>query len=202
MVCSWLSSDKFNPPINYGASTSIRTRRLIFLYLFSYLSVTLSLVRATGTNGIDGNEMASCLTEPRRTAFALARVLLVDDDPASRLALQTVLQAGGYEVESAASAAEAIGKLALGEYELVLSDLSLESREAGRRVLAHAQITPYKPATAFISTTYKTGTAKMPVGGPLLIASEDLPGLLTKVAELIGARARRRAARVLRQTSA
>jgi CheY-like chemotaxis protein len=144
--------------------------------------------------------MATCLTEPRRTAFTLARVLLVDDDPASRLALQTVLQAGGYEVESAASAAEAIGKLELGEYELVLSDLSLESREAGRRVLAHAQITPYKPATAFI-TTYKTGAPKAAAGEPMLIASEDLPGLLTKVAELIGARASRRAARVLRQTS-
>ena len=35
----------------------------------------------------------------------LARVLLVDDDPASRLTLQTVLQAGGYHVDSAARGA-------------------------------------------------------------------------------------------------
>jgi CheY-like chemotaxis protein len=125
--------------------------------------------------------------------------LLADDDPASRLALQTVLQAGGYEVESAASAAEAIGKLEEGEYELVLSDLSMESPEAGRRVLAHAQIMPYKPAAALISTTYKTSAAETMGDGPVFIASQDLAVLLTKVADLIGARAKRRAARVLRQ---
>jgi CheY-like chemotaxis protein len=146
--------------------------------------------------------MATCVTEPRRTAFTLARVLLVDAEPASRLALQTVLQAGGYDVESAASSAEAIGKLEEGEFELVLSDLSLESPDAGRRVMAHAQITPYKPATAFISTTYNNATAAPSGGGPILIASEDLPALLTKVADLIGARAQRRAARVLRHAGA
>ncbi|MCW5978042.1 MAG: hypothetical protein KIT09_08180 [Bryobacteraceae bacterium] len=113
------------------------------------------------------------------------------------MALQTVLQAGGYEVESAASAAEAFGKMEESEYELVLSDLSLESPEAGRRVLAHAQITPYKPATALLTTTYKTGAPD--VDGMILIASQDLPDLLTKVADLIGVRATRRAARVLRQ---
>lgn len=144
--------------------------------------------------------MASCVTEPRRAAVSLARVLLVDADPASRLVLQTVLQAGGYDVESAASSAEAVGKLELGEYELVLSDLTLESPEAGRRVLAHAQITPYKPATALITTTYKSDTANPRGNGLVLIASQDLPDLLTKVADLIGARVSRRMARVFRQS--
>ena len=146
--------------------------------------------------------MATCVTDPRRAAITLARVLLVDADPASRLALQTVLQAGGYDVESAASAAEAVGKLAIGEYELVLSDMSLESDEAGRRVLAHAQISPYKPATALINTTYNNPPATSFGDAPMLIASEDLPGLLTKVADLISARATRRVARVRRQASA
>jgi PleD family two-component response regulator len=41
--------------------------------------------------------------------LALARVLLVDDNTAARLTLQTVLEAGGYRVDSAASAAEAVG---------------------------------------------------------------------------------------------
>ena len=55
--------------------------------------------------------------------YELARVLLVDDDPTARLTLKTVLEAGGYKVNVAASAAEAVGKLDEGEYELVLSDL-------------------------------------------------------------------------------
>ena len=44
--------------------------------------------------------------EEHITEVELARVLLVDDDPASRLTLQTVLKAGGYRVDAAASAAE------------------------------------------------------------------------------------------------
>src|SRR5581483_3831819 len=99
--------------------------------------------------------------DDRGLDFDLARVLLVDDDPASRLTLKTVLEAGGYNVDSAASAAEAVGKLDAGEYELVLSDLDMESPQAGRKVIAHARIMNYKPATALI-TTYQN--AKSPVG--------------------------------------
>src|SRR5712671_1470537 len=85
----------------------------------------------------------------------LARVLVVDDDPASRLTLQTVLEAGGYRVDAAATAAEAVGKLDHEQYELVLSDLQMESPEAGLKVLAHAKLMAYQPATALI-TSYHT----------------------------------------------
>lgn len=145
--------------------------------------------------------MASCTTEPS-IAVALARILLVDDDPASRLTLQTVLQAGGYEVESAASAAEAVSKLDEHEYQLVLTDLGMESPEAGLRVLAHARLMDYQPATALI-TTYQdreTPSDSSRSGQPVLIAPEDLPELLTKVADLIGGRATRRAAHALRRS--
>src|SRR5271156_597402 len=89
---------------------------------------------------------------PRGFEYELARVLLVDDDPTARLTLKTVLEAGGYNVDSAASAAEAVGKLDAGEYELVLSDLQMESPEAGLKVIAHARMMDYKPATALITT--------------------------------------------------
>src|SRR5215472_14677992 len=135
---------------------------------------------------------------PRSFDYDLARVLLVDDDPASRLTLKTVLEAGGYTVDSAASAAEAVGKLDEGEYELVLSDLQMESPEAGLKVLAHARMMDYKPATALL-TTYKN--ADPGVGrrrNSMLIKPEDLPGLLGKVAEMISERATRRLQRQLR----
>src|SRR6266478_6792288 len=89
---------------------------------------------------------------PRSFDYDLARVLLVDDDPASRLTLKTVLEAGGYNVDSAASAAEAVGKLEEGQYELVLSDLQMESPQAGLKVIAHARMMDYKPATALLTT--------------------------------------------------
>src|SRR6266852_6910358 len=101
---------------------------------------------------------------PRSLEYELARVLLVDDDPTARLTLQTVLEAGGYNVDAAASAAEAVGKMDAGEYELVLSDLQMESPEAGLKVLAHAKFMDYKPATALF-TTYqnsKPGPSRHP----------------------------------------
>jgi CheY-like chemotaxis protein len=132
--------------------------------------------------------------------YDLARVLVVDDDPTSRLTLKTVLEASGYNVESAASAAEAVGKLDEGEFELVLSELQLESPEAGLKVIAHARLTDYKPATALIHS-YKDAKPIDIRGLSVLIEPEDIPGILGKVADLIGGRATRRLERELRMAS-
>ena len=135
--------------------------------------------------------------KPSNTDLELARVLLVDDDVTSRLTLKAVLEAGGYCVDSAASAAEAVGKLDERQYELVLSDLQMESPRAGLKVLAHAKLMDYKPATAIL-TTYQN---KRPEADrPVLIKPEDLPDLLGKVADLISQRAARLVERQLRQS--
>jgi CheY-like chemotaxis protein len=148
--------------------------------------------------------MAKSYHSPRGRGLELARVLLVDDEITSRLTLQTVLEAGGYQVDAAASGAEAVAKLDQGEYELVLSDLRMESPEAGLKVLAHARMMDYKPATALI-TTYQNSnprTASRHAGGTVLIEPEDLPGLLSRVADLISERATRRVERELRHAGA
>jgi CheY-like chemotaxis protein len=134
----------------------------------------------------------------RCTDLDLARVLVVDDDPTSRLTLQTVLQAGGYHVDAAASAAEAVGKLDEQEYELVLSDLQMESPQAGLKVLAHARMMDYKPATAIVTTYQNSKPAKQ---ARMLIKPEDIPGLLAKVANLISERAARRIQREMRHAT-
>jgi CheY-like chemotaxis protein len=134
--------------------------------------------------------------KPPGKALELARVLLVDDNLTSRLTLKTVLEAGGYFVDSAASAAEAVGKLDERQYELVVSDLHMESPEAGLKVLAYARLMSYKPATALL-TTYQTN--RLDYRRPVLIEPQDLPGLLGKVAELISHRAARMVERQLRQ---
>jgi CheY-like chemotaxis protein len=139
--------------------------------------------------------LEDCSSPIRAFDIELARVLLVDDDPTSRLTLQTVLEAGGYHVDSAASAAEAVGKLDESEYELVLSDLQMESPEAGLKVIAHARMMDYKPATAIV-TTYQNSVPAYE--SRMLIKPEDVPGLLSKVAQLISVRAARRLERELR----
>ena len=122
----------------------------------------------------------------------------MDDDPATRLTLKTVLEAGGYKVNVAASAAEAVGKLDEGEYELVLSDLQMESPEAGLKVIAHARMMEYKPATALITAYQDSHPDLARHQKSLLISPEDVPGLLGKVADLIAQRASRRLRRELR----
>ncbi len=137
----------------------------------------------------------------KRGVVEVARVLLVDADPASRLNLQKVLRAGGYHVDAAASAAEAVGKLDEAEYELVLTDLHMESPESGLKVLAHARMMDYKPATAVITTYRDVDRRKNTTkkgNQTVLIEPEDLPELLTKVADLVSERATKRVERGLR----
>lgn len=138
----------------------------------------------------------------RNRGLDLARVLLVDDDVTSRLTLQTVLEAGGYHVDSAASAAEAVGKLDDREYELVLTDLRMESPEAGLKVLAHARMMDYKPATALVTTYQDHKRSRVEKNSSMvLIEPEDLPGLLGRIADLISGRATRKVERELRHAT-
>ena len=135
----------------------------------------------------------------RSSVPELARVLVVNDDPASRLILQTVLAAGGYRVDAAATAAEAVGKMDQQEYQLILSDLQMESPEAGLRVLAHAELMTYEPATALVTTWQNSSPREQAGKGRILIATENIPGLLSTVAGLISKRATRMVERELRQ---
>ncbi len=145
--------------------------------------------------------MVKVACSPRQDInLALARVLLVHGDLTSRLALQTILQAGGYSVDAAASPSEALAKLDESEYELVISDTGLGSNESGRKVLAYARVKDYHPATALITgsrlTPQKRSTGRD--SHNVAIRTEDLPRLLGKVAELIGLRASRRYSRTIR----
>lgn len=123
-------------------------------------------------------------------ALGLARVLLVHGDLASRLALQTILEAGGYTVDVAATAMEALAKLDENQYALVLSDDEFGSR--GRNVLAYARVKPYRPATAMVTSYEPSKRRNSRASHQISIYTEDLPNLLEKVAELIGVRAIRR----------
>ena len=127
-----------------------------------------------------------------RRALELARVLLVHGELAPRLALQTILQAGGYVVDVAATPAEAIDKLDEGQYELVLSDADLGSRPSGRNILAYARVKDYHPATALVTSSEPDRRHFGRGQHRVSIYTENLPMLLAEVAELIGVRASRR----------
>jgi CheY-like chemotaxis protein len=132
------------------------------------------------------------VAEPKR-ALGLARVLLVQENLTPRLALQTILQAGGYTVEVARTPSEALTKMDERQYDLVLSDAQFGSNEVGRDVLAYARVKSYRPATALI-TSSEPEMPPRPLDSEhkVSVYTENLPVLLGKVAELIGVRAIRR----------
>ena len=142
---------------------------------------------------------ASSRRDPSARSLDLARVLLIESDVASRLTLQTLLRAGGYSVDVAASAAEALSKLDDGIYELVLSDEDMESPEAGRGVLAYARGKEYKPATALVTAQRDGKGFTSWKDRQMVVGTNDASYILGKVADLIGIRASRRAERALRQ---
>lgn len=79
------------------------------------------------------------------------RILLVDDDLTVLLTLKAVLGLHGFEVDTAASTAEAFSRLESGVYHMVISDLRMETEDAGMEVLRAARRQSYQPATALLT---------------------------------------------------
>ena len=79
------------------------------------------------------------------------RILLVDDEVAVLLTMKAVLEISGFEVDTAASAKD--GKLSLKKktYDMVITDMRMESDEAGREVIVAARTAPYHPAVALLT---------------------------------------------------
>jgi CheY-like chemotaxis protein len=121
----------------------------------------------------------------------LARILIVHGDLAPRLALKTILQAGGYAVDVAATPAEALVMMDEGRYELVLSDPLYGSGNEGGNVLAYARVKDYVPATALILSDEILAEG---VGHDFRISvrTDNVAALLATAAELIGRRASRK----------
>jgi CheY-like chemotaxis protein len=85
------------------------------------------------------------------------RILLVDDDLAVLLTLKAVLELHGFEVETAGSSAEAFARLERGVYQMVISDLRMETEEAGLEVIRRARRQAYQPATALLTAYPPSG---------------------------------------------
>ncbi|HXM12174.1 MAG TPA: response regulator [Terriglobales bacterium] len=93
------------------------------------------------------------------------RILLVDDDLAVLLTLRAVLELQGFEVETAGSSAEALARMESGVYQMIISDLRMETEEAGLEVIRAARRQPYDPATALL-TAYPPASERSRGQGP------------------------------------
>ena len=79
------------------------------------------------------------------------RILLVDDEVAILLTLKAVLEINGFDVDTAASGREGKAKLRANEYHMVITDMRMESSDAGAEVIAAARSASCHPAIALLT---------------------------------------------------
>jgi DNA-binding response OmpR family regulator len=79
------------------------------------------------------------------------RILLVDDDVAVLLTMKAVLEISGFDVDTAASARDGKLKLKKQTFDMVITDMRMESDESGREVIVAARSAPYHPAVALLT---------------------------------------------------
>jgi DNA-binding response OmpR family regulator len=83
--------------------------------------------------------------------LAKRRVLLVDDEVTVLLTMKAVLEISGFDVDTAASAREGKSRIKLREYQMIITDMRMESDAAGREVIQAARNAPYHPAVALLT---------------------------------------------------
>jgi CheY-like chemotaxis protein len=81
----------------------------------------------------------------------MRRILLVDDELAILLTLRAILELNGFSVETAGSAREAEEKLTSNTYDMVITDMRMETETAGYDVIRVAKAQAYNPATAILT---------------------------------------------------
>jgi DNA-binding response OmpR family regulator len=106
------------------------------------------------------------------------RILLVDDEVAILLTLKAILEMNGFAVETATSAREAALKLKQQEYQMVITDMRMETESAGYDVVRIARQQPYNPATAILTAYPALGSDWKEAGAQSLlvkpVGTEDL----------------------------
>jgi DNA-binding response OmpR family regulator len=79
------------------------------------------------------------------------KVLVVDDEPAITMMLRMILGSEGLEVSTAGSAEEAQHVLTKAEFDVVVTDMRMETPVAGMKVAGFAKASKSKPAVVILS---------------------------------------------------
>jgi DNA-binding response OmpR family regulator len=113
------------------------------------------------------------------------RILLVDDEVAVLLTLKAVLEISGFDVDTAASAREGKSKLRARDYDMVITDMRMESDSSGEEVIAAARAAACKPAIALL-TAFPVNDENWQEGGAdkLLVKPTQTRVLLQQIEQL------------------
>jgi CheY-like chemotaxis protein len=113
-----------------------------------------------------------------------SRLLVVDDEPAIRLTMRSMLESCGFDVETASSAKEAINKLTTSVFDLVITDMRMETETAGSEVILAAEELDYDPALVILSASPLCSSYRHRVQA-IFVKGGNVAELLRRVKELL-----------------
>ncbi len=118
----------------------------------------------------------------------MIKALLVDDDAAIRQVMAGVLELEGLQVTSCSTAADALDHLACSSFELVITDMRMETPNAGCRVLAAAAAHPIRPVAVVLTAFPVSANEMRTLGAEAVLLKGSSPELfLQRVRGIISA---------------
>lgn len=105
----------------------------------------------------------------------MTRILIVDDEASIVGMLKLVLESAAFQVETARSAAQARECLQQSEFDIVLTDMRMETPKAGYDVVRAARKLEPRPAVAILTAFPISGSEwKQSGADALLVKGSDL----------------------------
>jgi two-component system response regulator MprA len=115
-----------------------------------------------------------------------AKVLVVDDEESLRASIGRILKFHGFWVEAAGDLGEALAKISVEQFDVVLTDLRMSGPEDGLRVI-EAVREQYPEAITFLMSAYPNPagtTASLKLRSDEIVAKPiDIPGLIRRIRE-------------------
>jgi DNA-binding response OmpR family regulator len=116
----------------------------------------------------------------------MSRILIVDDEPSILNMLRSVLEIASFEIEVAKSAADAKSRLSEKTFDIVLTDMRMETPAAGYEVIRAAKQLNPRPAIAILTAFPISSSDWRPSGADaLLVKGQDILSLPDKLRALV-----------------
>ena len=93
-----------------------------------------------------------------------SRILFVDDEPDLLAAASSLLRASGYEVASAQTAADAETHLSKGQFDVLMTDLTMPDCSGWDLALRSKELWPHKPVVLVTGWGLQLDTKQMNAG--------------------------------------
>jgi CheY-like chemotaxis protein len=125
---------------------------------------------------------------------SVIKVLFADDDPAILQTIARILELEGLQVTACPSAAAAIKHLAGDQFDLVITDMRMETANSGCRVIEAAAAHPTRPVVVVLTAFPISASELRIMGAATVLLKGASPGLLLEgIRKVVGDIRNRRA---------